>query len=169
VSPSFYLQRGMTWIEFGVVAIVLGVVAIVLAQRLTEYQELAERADMEYGAMMFKSALRIRVSVLMTEDRMREADKLLCENPVRWLDRRPPNYAGEAHGVAVAEVLPGHWYFDPVECSMGYMSRHGAHLAPDGQGLRRVRYHVSMTAVDAAGHASGLSFVPVAPYRWQVQ
>lgn len=158
-------QQGMSWLEFAVTAALLGILMLVLVQRLGEYQAAAERAEMEYGSTMFKSALKIRLSVLMVEGRMQETASLLCENPVRWLEKLPPNYYGEAHGAAVARVPPGKWYFDPRECTMVYMVRHGAHFSPDRAGIKRVRYRVKAFASGAATHPVGLTFEPVEPYR----
>ena len=161
------LQRGMTWLELALVAGLLGVVGVVMLHRLADYQELAERADMEYGVATLKSALRIRVGVLMVEGRLTEKRRLLCENPVLWLERQPANYAGEAHGAAVKNVSPGHWYYDPVECVIAYVARNSRHLAPDSTGMARVRFQVRADAEDTAGRPGGLSLVPVEPYRWE--
>ncbi len=157
----------MTWLELALAAGLLGVVGVVLLQRLAEYQELAERADMEYGVTLYRSALRIQVGVLMVEGRLAEKRRLLCENPVRWLERPPENYAGEAHGAAVRNVPAGNWYYDPVECSLGYVARNSRHLAPDSAGMARVRFRVRADSEDVAGRPGGLSLVPVEPYRWE--
>jgi hypothetical protein len=163
------VQHGMSWIEFAAVVVLLSVLSVFLAQRLVAYQELAERADMEYGATVLKSALRMRLSAMMVEGRMQETAQLVCENPVRWLDKSPPNYYGEAHGEAVKAVTAGSWYFDPAECSMGYMVRHDGGFKPDSQGMKRVRYRVKSIATDAKSPPVGLRFELIEPYDWAGQ
>lgn len=159
-------QQGMSWLEFAVTAVLLGILMLVLVQRLGEYQAAAERAEMEYGVTMIKSALKIRLSVLMVEGRMQETAGLLCENPVRWLEKLPPDYYGEAQGATVARVPPGKWYFDTRECTMVYMVKHGDRFSPDSAGIKRVRYRIKAFASGAAGHPVGLVFELVEPYRW---
>ena len=88
---------------------------------------------------------------------------------MRWLDKNPPNYFGEAHGDAVKNVATGSWYFDPMECSMGYMVRHGEGFKPDSQGMKRVRYRVKSMSIDAKGSPVGLRFELFEPYEWAVQ
>lgn len=160
-------QRGMTWLEFGLVAVLLAVVMVLLLNRLRDYQELAERADMEYTANLFKSALKLRIATLMAEERMQESAGLVCENPVRWLERPPGNYFGEVSGAEVNRVPPGRWYFDPVHCVTGYVAQFGQRLAPDSEGKARVRYHVRPAAIDGSGLRLGLAFEPLEPYQWQ--
>ncbi len=161
-----YFQRGMSWLEAAMTVLLLSVFGWYLAQRLENFQEFAERADMEYAATMMKSALRVEVGLLMVQGRMQDAARLQCDNPVHWLDKVPANYYGEARGDALMNVPRGSWYFDPVECSMAYMVRHDAHFVPDSQGLRRVRFKVRGDARDAAGRSTGLRFEPVEPYQW---
>jgi general secretion pathway protein G len=36
---------------------------------------------------------------------------LADENPMDWLQRPPPNYAGEIDGPAASGVEPGQWYY----------------------------------------------------------
>ena len=160
-------QRGMTWLEFGLVAVMLAVVSVLLLHRLRDYQELAERADMEYTANLFRSALKVRIATLMAEERMLESASLVCENPVRWLEAPPGNYHGEVHGAEVDHVPPGRWYFDPASCVTGYVAQFGHRLVPDSEGKARVRYHVRPAAVDGAGFRLGLVFEPLEPYQWQ--
>jgi hypothetical protein len=162
-------QLGMSWLELAVVSVVLSLVAVLFAQRLSDYQELAERAGMEYGITMFKSALRIRLSVLLMEGRLQDVGHLRCDNPVHWLEQPPAHYVGEVSGEAVRHIPPGNWYFDPSECSMGYMVKYDKHLTFDSVGLKRVRYHVSVEGKGSRGLALGLAFDPVEPYRWQIQ
>lgn len=163
------MQHGMSWIEFAAVVALLAVLSVILAQRLTAYQELAERADMEFGATVLKSALRMRLSAMMVEGKMQETARLVCENPVSWLDKNPPNYFGEAHGEMVKKVTLGSWYFDPMECSMGYMVRHGKGFRPDSQGMKRIRYRVKATSLNAGNIPVGLRFELVEPYAWAAQ
>lgn len=157
----------MSSLEFAAVVVILGVVATLLMQRLRDYQELAERADMEYVATLIKSALRVRVGTLMVEERMHESAQLVCENPFRWLAPPPANYAGERNGTEILPMPAGNWYFNRRNCTMEYWARRAARLQPDSEGQARVRYHVRPSALDGAGKVSGMVLQPVEPYRWQ--
>jgi len=166
VARGKTLQCGMSRLEFALVAVILGIVSTLMMQRLQDYQELAERADMEYVATLLKSALRVRIGTLMVEERMRESRQLICENPFSWLAPRPGNYMGE-FADDPETPQPGIWYFNRQNCTTVYVAKYGHRLQPDAMGMPRVRYHVRPSAIDGQGNRIGLVFETTAPYVWQ--
>ena len=96
---------GATLLEFAVTASVLGILAFVLLDRMTYYQERAEKANMEYTVATVKTALLVEFSTLMVEGRMQESPALLLRNPMDWLVPKPANYLGEFNGIAPDDEL----------------------------------------------------------------
>ncbi|HTN65137.1 MAG TPA: type II secretion system protein, partial [Burkholderiaceae bacterium] len=90
------MQRahGASRLELLIAVIVIGIVAGLLLERLTRYQEYAEKTVMEATIANLRSGLRVRVAELMVGGQMGRMGDLLRENPITWLAAPPANYAG---------------------------------------------------------------------------
>ncbi|QAU34271.1 type II secretion system protein [Janthinobacterium sp. 17J80-10] len=135
-------QRGFSRLELMVVVLVFGILAAVLLERLRFYQEMAEKARMEYTVSRIKSGLRLRMAGLLVAGRAQEYSTLAKQNPIEWLDDKQENYAGEFASEKGQHALPGTWNFDRTDRMLVYSVQHGAHFQPDSTGRKQVRLKV---------------------------
>jgi prepilin-type N-terminal cleavage/methylation domain-containing protein len=134
---------GFTLFEFAVVVVIVGVLAIVLLERLLVYQEYAEKTAMEMTVRNVRTGLRYQIADLMNQDRMREVDRLLNENPVTWLETPPPNYLGQFRNPAPDQIAPGNWYFDTAKRELVYLPNRKRFFKPGGTGRDEIRFRVT--------------------------
>ena len=146
-------SAGFSLFELAIVVIVGGVLALILIDRLLVYQEYGEKAAMELTVRNMRSGLRYRMADLMNRDRMHEADRVLQDNPVSWLEEKPANYVGELRDPAPDRIAPGSWYFDATQRELVYLPRHHRFLKPAKSGDYAIRYRV--TAVRKRGPLQG--------------
>jgi len=161
--------RGFSLLELAVVSVVLSILLAVYLERLTFYQEAAERAQFQATLQIYKTALQIRLAELMVARREAEARMLEAENPTRWLAEPPANYGGDYP----AQPQPGNWYFDTTSRELVYVVNSGGGLVVDGKsGVRQLRFRVQViyqavtvtgTKVRALG---GIALPPATPYQW---
>jgi general secretion pathway protein G len=147
-------HAGFTLFELVVVVCIVAIMAGILLNRLRVYQEAAEKAAMQQTAGAIKSALQMRVAAYMISGRDKEIENLRIENPVNWLQEKPPAYAGEFYADAYARVPPGSWYFDLTRREFIYVLNLANKFKPGPDGRKWVRYRVSikyenMSAPDA--------------------
>lgn len=162
-------QRGFSLLEFSVVAVVLAVLFGVFLERLTYYQEAAERARFESELQIFKTGLQLRMAELISTNREHQVRQLETENPLRWLDRKPAHYAGEYPDRPEAGV----WYFDSVARELVYVVNQDRFLTVDSRKRPkqlRFRARISYQPVDAPGGRvrglAGVTLEPVNLFRW---
>lgn len=172
VHPAMlHRQGGMMLLELLIVVSVFGTMATVLINRLHNYREAAEKATMEYTISTLRSVLRMRLSELMIQGRQQESVFFVGQNPMRWLDGMPPNYAGEIDDGA--EGMPGHWYFDARTASLVYFVKHSGHFSSALGQPARVR--VALVAVPTQGatttgnSSDSVRLVLQEPYRWDTK
>lgn len=165
--------RGFSLLELIVVICVLAIAAGILLDRLAYYQEVAEKADMEYVAQAVKSGLRVRIAELLVQGRAQELPSLAGENPLDWLQHKPANYRGLIQNAASQQPVPGNWYFDQGRKELVYLVRSGSHFFSDSTGQKRVRWQVKVQRVASdAAHAgltdttASVTLILVEPYRW---
>ncbi len=108
--------------------IVIGAIALPIFERLRYYQEVAEKAYVDYAINGMRSGLRLRIAAMMLEGRGREAYRLAGQNPIDWLERHPDNYAGELIRPDRDTLQPGTWYFDLETRRLVYLVKHGEHF-----------------------------------------
>ena len=118
--------------DLGVVA-VLGVLMTVFLQRVQFYQAEAEQAAMQQVVAQLRTALAVRISARYLRGNDRELELLALENPMTWLERTPPNYAGEYDGAKPSDLLSGHWYFDSHSKTLTYLLNRRNYFFPDTQ------------------------------------
>ena len=161
--------RGFSLLELAVVSVVLSVLLAVFLERLTFYQEAAERARFEATLRIYKTAVQIRLAELMLERREGEARTLEVENPTRWLAEQPADYGGAYPD----RPAPGTWYFDGKTEELVYVVNSGRGLVTRGvNGMKQLRFRVKIIyqPVMISGRniqsIGGVSFLPSAAYRW---
>jgi prepilin-type N-terminal cleavage/methylation domain-containing protein len=136
-------SRGFTLLELAVVFIVIGIVSTVLLERLLVYQEYAEKTAMEMTVRNLRSGLRYQVADRMNQDRMREIDRLLLDNPIAWLEYPPPNYLGQLRNPSPEQLTPGNWYFDAVQQELIYLPNHRRFFRPGVAGDYSIRFRIT--------------------------
>jgi hypothetical protein len=134
---------GRSILELVIVLSVAGVLALVLIDRLAVFQEYGEKAAMELAVRNMRSGLRYRVADLMNRDRMRDADQILQDNPISWLEGPPANYLGELRDPPPDRIVPGSWYFDATQHELVYLPRHRRFMKPARPGDYAIRWRVT--------------------------
>ena len=163
-------EAGFSLFELLVCIIIISVLAAVLLNRLGYYQEMAEKAAMESALRTIKTGLQIRLAELIVTNRQGQASELETEDPVKWLDDKPPNYAGGYR----FPLDTATWYFDAGQRQLVYVVNTGSRLNLDtGPGPKQVRFRARLlkdrvrlygTTVESV---TGVALVPVQSYRWQ--
>lgn len=161
--------RGFTLFELAVAIMIISALAAVLLNRLSYYQEMAEKAAMESTVRVIKTGLQIHLAELIIANREGDAGVLEAEDPTQWLDARPRNYGGDYREPAV----PGTWYFDPDKRQLVYVVITGNRLELDtSTGGKQLRFRARLLKdrLQLPGgqveRTSGVALVPVTPYRW---
>ena len=161
---------GFSMFELLACIIIISVLAAVLLNRLEYYKEMLEKAAMESTLRTIKTGLQIRLAELIVTNRQGQASELETEDPVRWLDNKPPNYAGSYRIPPEAAT----WYFDAGERQLVYVVNSGSRLDLDaGPGPKQVRFRVRLLKdrlqIFGIGVESvtGVALSPVKPYRWR--
>lgn len=161
--------RGFSLLELAVVACVLSVLLAVFLNRLTFYQEAAERAQFESTLQAYKTALQIRLAELILERRETEVRTLEVDNPTGLMSEKPANYGGDYP----AAPQPGTWYFDSGAHELVYIVNTGSRLLLEGaNGPKQLRFKVRVIyqPVDAPGGRvkgiGGIALLPGRVYRW---
>lgn len=163
-------MRGFSLFELVVCLIVISVLAAVLLSRLGYYQEMAEKAAMESTLRLIKTGLQIRLAELIVTNRQSEAARLEIEDPVQWLDEKPPNYGGAYSSPSNA----GTWYFDATRHELVYVVITGSRLKLDNAlspkqirfRVRLIKDRLKLLGTEVEG-ANGVALSPVMTYRWQ--
>ncbi len=169
-------QRGFTLIELIVVIIIVVVLAGTLLNRVSYYQEQAERAAMEQVAAAVQSALVLRYGTLLARGAATEQELsiLATDNPMSWLQKKPRNYAGEFYDPSPTAVAPGRWMFDLKSRDLIYVVDRSDHFTPGRDGGKWIRFHTQLQYEPALGGSAqqgkkelvGTLLVPTETYRW---
>ncbi len=167
--------RGFSLLELAVVACVLSVLLAVFLNRLTFYQEVAERAQFESTLQAYKTALQIRLAELILDRREAEARTLETGNPAELMAEQPANYGGDFP----ASPQPGTWYFDIHTHELVYIVNTGERLLLAGvnhwqeaHGPKQLRFKVRIIYQSISvpgGKVSGVAGITLAPgrvYQW---
>lgn len=146
-------------------ATIIAVFAGLLLNRLHYYQEVVEKNNMEATVKALQSGLRLEMARALMAGQKIDYRRLARENPMNWLDRKPPNYLGEYRRGAGA-LAKGAWYFDAVNRELIYLPAMDGHFVPDSKGQIRVRYRVELLARrDTSGFVTA-RLKEVETYTW---
>ncbi|WP_395407831.1 hypothetical protein ACHMW6_14710 [Pseudoduganella sp. UC29_106] len=162
VNSVAHLQRGAGRLEFAVVVAVLGVLMTVFLQRVQFYQAEAEQAAMQTVVAQLRTALAVKVGARYLRGENQKLSLLAEENPMTWLERLPPNYAGEYDGAKPGNLLSGHWYFDSHSKTLTYLLNKRNYFFPETQNRHNFKLEFRrtegiLTNSHATPEAGGLS------------
>lgn len=163
-------RRGVTRLE-RVLALVLfaGFVGIFL-DRMSFYQEYAEKTAMELTAANIRAGLRSRVAELILANRAADIARLADDNPINFLDKLPYNYVGEFDS-APPEPVAGKWYYDRQTRELVYSVNNRRHFASLAGANPVVRFQTTPVSVESGNPQNGrdvwVKFGPKDDYRWQ--
>lgn len=115
------LGNGFSRLELLVSLAVVAIIGGVLLERLTYYQETAERIQMEAVARSLAAALQIRQAELIFAGRDGEIAALEGSNPFLLLQPGTPGYNGEC-GQDYLYLSTG-WCFDPRQGEIRFTPR----------------------------------------------
>jgi hypothetical protein len=157
-------ERGINRLEFAVSVAVIGIAATVLLGSALYYEELGEKAEVEFTIRNIRAGLRYQVADRMIQGRMSELAVLDGSNPVRWLSYPPRNYVGERRSANLESTDEGEWCFDPDLKELRYRPRLRSYLSP---GLPVLRWRVAaVLGTDGNRSIESLALVNLEPYRW---
>ena len=160
------LQQGFKLFELGVASAVFAIFVTVLLQRLSYYQEEAERVAVQQVVTNIKTALDIKLAQGRVPGHTVDLTMLSQQNPLNWLTEKPANYLGEFYAPRDQDVTGGYWYFDRYDKTLVYLlnNRRPFVDAP----LKRLKFKVKLLrlpespAKPAAGaEMSGVTFEQV--------
>ncbi|MDO8464471.1 MAG: type II secretion system protein [Gallionella sp.] len=166
--------RGFSLFELVVVISIVAVLMAILLGRMLYYQEQAEKTVMAEVAGAIQSALIIQYGRILTRGKKSDVEWLVKDNPMNWLQQKPPNYAGEFHDLTPLTVETGNWVFDLDSRDLIYVPRLVNNFKPGKDGKQWIRYHVVVqydpsrlpSLQNAPPELTGILFQPVEPYSW---
>jgi len=167
-------ERGFTLIELIVVIIVVVVMMGLFLDRVTYYQEQAEKTAMETVAGTIQSALTMQYGQILTRGKPSDVAMLVYDNPMIWLQKKPRNYAGEFYDPTPLSVEPGNWMFDFKTRDLIYVLRNTNYFKPGKDGKKWIRFYIAVnhevsrlpSLQDTPPELTGILFEPVEPYAW---
>jgi general secretion pathway protein G len=156
--------RGFTLIELLVVISVVAVTFGVALDRLTRYQELAERTAMEQNLAAINVAVTMKFAALVTSSRTADTEKMVGSNPAKLMARLPENYLGEFYTPDAATLPKESWHYDLRSGDLVYVPRRTRFLTGN------LRFRIVLTESDASPGAVKEIRQPyiraVFPYQW---
>lgn len=167
-------SKGFTLLELMVVISVIVVLMGLFLNRALFYMEQAEKTAMEQMAGSIQSALTMQYGQILTRGKPSDVAALVRDNPMNWMQKTPPNYAGEFYDPAPQSVAPGSWVFDLESRDLVYVIDRADHFKPGRDGKKWIRFHVVVnyepsrlpSLQNAAPELTGIMFEPVGPYSW---
>jgi general secretion pathway protein G len=114
-------QSGYTLFELAICVAVLAALAGLLLVRVQAYSAQAERAAVNQLVETLRTALQLRISDAKRTGGKNSLSRLLDENPLDWLDRKPDNYVGEYYAPEIEKIPPGNWLFDRRDKTLKYL------------------------------------------------
>jgi general secretion pathway protein G len=129
---------------------------------------------MEGVAGAVQSALTLQYGQLLTRGKPSDVAALTQDNPMRWMQKKPSNYAGEFYEPTPQSVESGNWVFDLKTRDLVYLVRNGAHLKQGVDGNSWLRFHVTThnepsrlpSLQNIPPELTGILFEPTQPYSW---
>lgn len=170
--------RGSSKLELMTAIVLIAVCAAVLLNRLSFYQEVAEKAQVEYTISILKSALRIQMATMMTDGHTGDVALLEQRNPLEWLREKPVTQVLEVGNSSPKKSASAGWEFDPLNRTLTYRPLHTAHFQADQFGKKEIRLKVELVRDSSKllphgnlnspnSHAAVLGLrLHVEPYSW---
>ena len=172
--PNPESSRGFTLIELIVVIVIIVVMMGLFLNRMTYYQEQAEKTAMETVTGAIQSALTMQYGQIMIRGKPSDVAALAQDNPMNWLQKKPDNYSGEFYDPTPLAVAAGNWVFDLKSRDLVYVLRNTNYFKPGKDGKKWIRFHVAVnyeasrlpSLQDAPAELTGAQFEPIEPYSW---
>lgn len=166
--------RGFTLVELLIVISIVAIMASMLFSRILVYQELAEKSAMQQVVSAVQSALMLEYGHRMASGTGPGVNGISQENPMDWLSRKPPNYAGEFNTINPSAIETGNWVFDIGTRELIYLPNHAEYFMPAKNGVRWIRFHTRLVYESSfrgkgVKYLSGVTFSPVEPYQWSIK
>jgi general secretion pathway protein G len=162
--------RGFTLIELLVVISVVAVTFGVALDRLTRYQELAERTAMEQNLAAINVAVTMKFAALVTSSRTADTEKMVGSNPAKLMARLPENYLGEFYTPDAATLPKESWHYDLRSGDLVYVPSRTRFLTFPKESAGNLRFRIVLTESDASPGAVKEIRQPyiraVFPYQW---
>ena len=136
-------RRGFALFELALSVSIMAIVTTLLAQRIESYREQAERVAMEQVVAALRTSLQARLMALYLKNRGDEMAAMTQQNPMDWLQRKPPNYLGEFYAPGAQEVTAGNWYFDKAQNYLVYILNSGNFFNENPQKLLKFKVQLS--------------------------
>ncbi|MFA5826535.1 MAG: type II secretion system protein [Gallionellaceae bacterium] len=167
-------DQGFSLIELIIVIAVISILMSIFLERVWYYQEMAEKTAMQEDVGAIQSALTLQHGKNYVRGNKESISLLATENPVKWLQKPPRNYAGEFYDPSPLKLAPGSWVFDLKAHELIYVLDQSQHFVPGKEGKKWIRFHVNVQyeQVVRGGEAEGgkelvgTVFEPKEPLRW---
>jgi type II secretory pathway pseudopilin PulG len=161
-------ERGISRLEVLVSLLIIGIIAALFLDRMTYYEELAEKTAMESLEQQLQSALRIKAAELMIGKRYAELAQLDCVNPFSLLEGMLGNYARKDTESREA-FRPGAWRYDRAACELIYQPSSRRYLAVTGSAAKNdeaLRFRSRLVRSGPDGGIVAIVLEAETPYQW---
>ena len=161
-----FFAAGFTLIELLAVICVAGVIAVIAADRFLYLEERAEKAAVQLVLAEVRLGLQIRMAEMFMTNQQARVAALEAENPMRWLEPPPANYAGEY----VPPARPGYWYYAAAEHQLVYLPHNSAYLDTEPPGGKELWFRIAIryetSALTGGRVPAGIGLTPARGYKW---
>lgn len=141
---SVCAQSGFSLLELIIVVSIIGVLMVAFTDRVWYYQEMAEKTAMQENLDAIQTALTMQYGKQYVHSNPDGINRLFTENPIKWLQKPPRNYAGEFFDPKPNSVPPGSWMFDLKSHELIYVVDRADHFVPGKDGGKWVHFHVTL-------------------------
>lgn len=174
LPPTSRVQSGFSLIELVVVISIISVLLVAFSDRVWYYQELAEKTAMEENVGAIQSAMNIQHSKNYTRGNADDLNLITTDNPMKWMQKLPRNYAGEYYDPSPTSVGPGSWVFDLKTRELIYVLDRTDHFVPGKDGKKWIRFHIAVQyeqvkrggVESQAKEVVGTVFEPMENFSW---
>lgn len=169
-------QRGFTLLELVVVICLVAVLFTVAVNRLWQLQVAAEQAALDTMLGNLRSALGMKVAMLVVKGDTNGLRALQGSNPMTLMAQTPDSYLGERTAADPASITRGSWYFHTGSKMLVYRVRNEGNFQGGASGAHQARFVVQVMYQDRNRNGrfdSGQDFIygvrltAVEPYRWK--